>query len=198
MKKTLLLSILIAFIFSGCFSFSSLNPFSSDEEIKEGNTKKIELNGNIPDGAPQWIKEPYMTGFVTSLSSAKIKDNTNLSFDRKRALHKAGLSLVKNIYSNTKKLYIDYAKKTNSLKDKEEQIKKLAEHISLKALTKSTDKKSWIDSDKSFYILIGVETDFVIEQIQKSSKLIFESNDLLYESFLSNKAQKDIRKRLNN
>lgn len=197
MIRTIFSTIFIVFVFTGCFSLSFLNPFSSDEDsTNETVQEELQIDEDSLEDAPLWLKEAFLEGNLTALSSAQIKDDTNLSFDRKRALHKAGRVLVKDIFEKSVKIYEEYAIKTNSLKDKKEDIKKLAKQISLKALSKSKDKRSWISPDKKFFILIGVETNYVIELIQNGSKLLFEENDIHFKEFSSNDAKNRIEKLL--
>ena len=98
MKKTLLLSIILSFVFGGCFSFQSLNPFSSkEEEKKEVVKKEIET----PDNAPLWLEQRYIKNHISAIGATQNIEEEELSFYKKRALLAAGNNLLKKIYIKT-------------------------------------------------------------------------------------------------
>lgn len=196
MKKTLILSIILSIIFSGCFSFSSLNPFSEEKE-EPAQIKEIE----IPDDAPLWLVEKKVKNNVSAIGLSKTKkklDKSELEFQKQKALISASQNLTKKIYFKTIKLFKNYIEKLDNPNIFDKDIKKFAEHISLKSLTYSKIENTWISSENELYVQIAVDSLKVAEQIQHASKLLFDVNKTLYQNFLSNRAKKDIIKELEN
>ena len=196
MKKTLLLSIFISITFSACFSLQSLNPFSDEKKTLE--KKEIE----IPSNAPKWLEEKKVKNHISSLGlSVSKKENSKLdkkefNFHKQKALISASQNLTKKIYLKTLTLYRNYLEKLENTNIFDKDIKKFAEHIALKSLTHSKVVNTWTNEDNKLYIQIAVDSNIVLKQIQSSSKLLFEINQSLYREFLSNRAQKDIIKKL--
>lgn len=188
MKKTLFLSIILAFFYSGCFSVPNINPFSKEE--KKVEKKEIQ----IPKDAPSWVFEAKMPGYITQLGVATNIDKKEFDFHRKKALINASHKLTKKIYVRTLKLYKDYEEEKEKASTYDKDIKKFSEHISLKSLTHSRIKNIWVSKDNQLFIQIAVESDIVTKQIQNTSKLLFDVDQDLYRAFLSNRAQKDINK----
>ena len=195
MKKTLFLSIIFTLIFSGCFSFSSLNPFSTEKEIVQ--KKEIE----IPEDSPLWLVERRINNTISAIGYSKTKkelDKKELEFQKQKALITASQNLAKKIYLKTINLYKNYMEKLENPNVFDKDIKKFAEHISLKSLTHSKIINTWISSNDELYIQIAVDSSKVAEQIQYSSKLLFNVDKTLYQNFLSNRAKIDIIKELEN
>ncbi len=181
MKKTLFLSIIVSVLFSGCFY-----PFSS----KTVTTPKKEVS--LPANSPSWLINPDKKGYITQIGATTEIDKKEFNFHRQKALINASHNLTKKIYINTLKLYRDYEEETNDALTYDKDIKKFAEHISLKSLTHSKIINTWISSDNQLFVQISVPSDIVTEQIQNNSKLLFKINQNLYKNFLSNRAKKDI------
>ncbi len=187
-RQTLFLSIFLSLFFTGCFSISSLNPFSSSKEEK----KEIE----IPSDAPSWLQKRNIKNHIEALGLTKNIDKKELQFHTKKALIGASHNLTKKIYAKTLYLYKAYLEKLDNPHVFDKDIKKFAEHISLKSLTHSKIINSWISSDNELFIQLGVDSNIVAEQIQQSSKLLFDVDKKLYQNFLSNRSKKDIIKYL--
>ena len=196
MKKTLFISILFIVFFAGCFSTSTLNPFSSEEK-ESVQIKEIE----IPDDAPLWLVEKKIENNISSIGfseTTKKLDKSELEFLKQKALISASQNLTKKIYFKTIKLFKDYVEKLDNPNIFDKDIKKFAEHISLKSLTYSKIVNTWASSNDKLYIQIAVDSITVAEQIQHTSKLLFDVDKKLYQNFLSNRAKKDIIKELEN
>lgn len=190
MKKNLLVSIFLVFILSGCFSVQSVNPFSKDKE----STEKKEIE--VPDDAPSWIEERRLKNNITALGATKNVDKKDLDLHKRKALIVASNNLLKRVYVKTVNIYKNYLEKLDNPNVFDKDIKKFAEHISLKALTRSKIKNSWISKKNELFIQIAVDSDIVAQEIQHNAKLLFETNKTLYHNLLSNRAKKDIIKEL--
>lgn len=189
MKKTLLLSFLLVFSFAGCFSMQSVNPFSSDEEEKK---EVVKQEIETPDDAPLWLEQRFVKNHISAIGATKNLEEEELNFYKKRAILAAGNNLLKKIYVKTVNIYKEYAKDQEDIKVFDKDIKSFAEHISLKALTISKISHVWQSEERELYIQIIVDTNYVAEQIQHNSKLLFEKNKSLYHNFLSNRAKQNI------
>lgn len=180
MKRTIFLAVLVSIIFSGCFY-----PFTS-----EVTPQKKEIT--LPQDGPIWLINPEKSGYVTQIGAVDNVDKKELSFHKQRALINASHNLTKKLYTKILKLYRDYEEETNDALTYDKDVKKFAEHISLKSLTHSKVINTWLSSDNKLFVQIAVPSDTVTEQIQGSSKLLFKVNKNLYRKFLSNRAKKDI------
>lgn len=181
MKKALFLSILSIFLFSGCFY-----PFSSEVDTPK---KEIEL----PDDAPSWLVNSKKSGFITQVGATDNIDKKKFDFHKQKALINASHNFTKKLYSRIINLYKEYEEETEDNVAYDKDIKKFSEHISLKALTHARVLNTWVSKDNTLFIQIATDSDIVAEQIQNTSKLLFKVNRSLYQSFLSNRARKDIR-----
>ena len=194
MKRTLLLPIIlsvsIAILFSACFSVQTLNPFSSEKKVLE--KKEIE----IPSNAPKWLEEKSLKNHISSIGlSVTKKDNLDeeeFIFHRQKALISASQNLTKKIYLKTLNLYTNYLEKLDNPNVYDKDIKNFAEHIALKSLTHSKIVNNWLSDENKLFVQIAVDSEIVANQIQNTSKLIFDVNKSLYTEFLSNRARKDI------
>ncbi len=190
MKKSILLTIFLIFIFNGCFAFHSLNPFLKDEE----NISKKEIK--VPNNAPIWIENRKIKNHITALGATKNVDIQKLDIFKKRTLIVAGNNLIKRVYIKTFNIYKTYLKKLDNPNIFDKDIKKTAEHISLKVLNFAEIKNSWLSEEKELFLQIAVDLNSIAEQIQQSSKSLFKTDKQLYENFLSNKAKKEIIEKL--
>lgn len=187
MIKNLLAIISLTFIFSGCFSLSSLNPFSDDEEtVKEVKPTKI------PEDAPIWVKEINEKDSISIVAFSYIKDAEVKEFDKKRTLLIASNILSKKIYSKVIKFYKEYEKKLVTPMTFDKDLKNIAKQISLKAVSKSKIKNSWLSKDNRLYVSLAVDSAFLATQIQNESKNIYKVDKILYKNILSNRAKAQI------
>ena len=194
MKKTLLLSIILTFVFGGCFSLQSLNPFSSDEKEEKKEVVKKEIEA--PDDAPLWLEQRYVKNHISAIGATQNVDKEELSFYKKRALLAAGNNLLKKIYVKTVSIYKEYAQTQEGIKVFDKDIKGISEHISLKALASSKIKHTWQSEDEELFVQIVIDTNYVAQEIQNYSKKLFESNQELYQNLLSNRAKQEIIEKL--
>ncbi len=190
MKKNIFFILISTFLLTGCFSLSSINPFSDSK-------KKIEKEEiEIPSNSPAWLIDIKIKNNITSIGFVKDVKEENLNFYKQKALIVASNNLLKRIYSKTGKLYKAYTEKLDNPKVFDKDIKKFAEHISLKSLTYSKVVNTWISEDKELYLQLAVDSNNVATQIQNTSKLLFDVDKMLYQYFLSNRANKEIIKYL--
>jgi len=190
MKKNIFFILISTFLLTGCFSLSSINPFSDSK-------KKIEKEEiEIPSNAPAWLIDTKIKNNITSIGFVKDVKEENLDFYKQKALIVASNNLLKRIYSKTGKLYKAYTEKLDNPKVFDKDIKKFAEHISLKSLTYSKVVNTWISEDKELYLQLAVDSNNVATQVQNTSKLLFDVDKMLYQYFLSNRANKEIIKYL--
>ncbi|WP_421715763.1 hypothetical protein [Arcobacter arenosus] len=186
MKKNILFILVSTFLLTGCFSVSSLNPFSDSK-------KKVEIEEiEIPSNAPAWLIDNKIKNNITAIGFVKEIKEENLDFYKQKALIGASNNLLKRIYSKTGRLYKAYTEKLDNPKVFDKDIKKFAEHISLKSLTYSKVVNTWISEDKELYVQLAVDSNTVATQIQNTSKLLFDVDKMLYQYFLSNRANKEI------
>jgi hypothetical protein len=192
MKKNILFILVSTFLLTGCFSVSSLNPFSDSK-------KKVEIEEiEIPSNAPAWLIDNKIKNNITAIGFVKDVKEENLDFYKQKALIGASNNLLKRIYSKTGRLYKAYTEKLDNPKVFDKDIKKFTEHISLKSLTYSKVINTWISEDKELYVQLAVDSNTVATQIQNTSKLLFDVNKMLYQYFLSNRANKEIIQYLEN
>jgi len=192
MKKSFFLSFIFIFILNGCFSVKKINEtvnpfakFSTKEEIE------------APNKAPSWIKEKKLDKHIVSIGATKsIEGNRkdNIDFLIKKALISAKNNQLKKVYSRTIFLYRNYLEKINNQRVFNKDIKGMAEHIALKAITKAKVKKHWISPNQELFILLAVKSDTVANYIQEGSKKLFKKDEKLYQEFLSNLAKEEIVK----
>lgn len=179
---------------TGCFSVSnsidSINPFSEKKVIAK---EKVEIG--IPSDAPLWLQEKNLPNQISAIGLVKNIQEDQLDLFKQQALIGASNNLLKRIYLKTGKLYKAYTEKLENPKIFDKDIKKFSEHIALKSLTYSTVKNSWIDKSDNkndLYLQISVDSSKVAEQIQQTSKLLFDSDQMLFQHFLSNRANQEI------
>ena len=170
MKKNILLLIAALFLFSGCFSLSSLNPFSDTKESE--NKKVIE----IPDNAPSWLQEDEETGNITALGATKYLQINEEKLNKQKALISAGNNLSRKIYIKTVLIYKEYLEEAPSNNIFEKDIKDSAKNVALNCLKISRIKGFWQSDEKELYTKISVETQTVVKEIQQISKKLFNQD----------------------
>lgn len=184
MKKTFFLSIIFTILFSGCFS---LNPFS---DTKEEPKKEIE----IPSDAPTWLIERRVKNNITAIGMSKNVNKEEFTSYKEKAFLGASHNLARKIYIKTFKLYKEYAEKDGHTNVFEKDIQEVAKKISMKTLAYAKLKNIWLSKEKNLYVQIGLDSNTLAEQIQLSSKELFEVNQNLYHNFLSNRVKANIIK----
>lgn len=190
LKKLIFIPIL--FLLTGCISVSNLNPFLDEKE-----NRQIEIT--TPSNAPLWLQEKSLEDHISSIGLSKDIKNKREDFYKQEAYLVASNNLLKKIYLKVGKLFTKYSEASNNTHVFDKDIKRFSEHISLKAVTYAKVKNSWIDKNEyNYYIQIGVDTKKVAELIQQTSKLLFEVDKNLYQNFLSNRAQIELIKYLEN
>ncbi|WP_320035804.1 hypothetical protein [Halarcobacter sp.] len=189
MKKSFILSVLIISLFGGCFSFSSLNPFSDSKD--DENRVKIE----IPDEAPIWLKEQKEKNNIVALGATKNVNQEQPKLSKQKALISAGHNLSRKVYIKTMKILKNYLEKVPS-KVFEKDLRKEAEQIALKSLDKAKIIGFWENNKKQLFTLIKLDTSTLAEDIQLSSKKLFNVDYHLYENILSNRAKAQIMRQL--
>lgn len=182
MKKSFILSFLIISLFSGCFSFSSLNPFSDSKD----DENRVEIE--IPDEAPIWLKEQKEKNNIVALGATKNIKPNQLKLSKQKALINAGHNLSRKVYIKSLKILKNYLKKVPS-KVFEKDIKKEAEQIALKSLDKAKIKGFWQSNENQLFTLIKIDTSILAKDIQLSSKRLFKVDFNLYENILSDRAK---------
>jgi len=193
MKKNFLLLLFSIFLFSGCFSFSSLNPFSDSDRKKETQNKTQIV---VPDEAPQWLKDEKEENAIFAIGITKDTNIDNLKFFKQRALINAGNNLSRKIFIKTVLIYQNYLKKASENEVFENDIRDNAKEVALQSLKLSKIKGFWENSSKKLFVRIKVDTKIVAEQIQQNSKKLFKVDQKLYENILSNRAKEDLIKEL--
>lgn len=190
MKKNFLLLLLSAFLFSGCFSLSFLNPFSDSEDEKQ---ERVEIE--IPDDAPLWLEGPESKGTIYAIGVTKNIRKDQLHIFKQKALINASQNLSRKIYAKTVNIYREYLEEVPSeIFDKD--IEKEAQQVALRSLELAKVKGFWASSEKELYTLIKIDMRDLAEQIQLGSKNVFKVDKNLYEKILSNRAKEDIIEKL--
>jgi len=184
MIKTFISIVFFLSFFSGCFSISSINPFSDN-----GDTNKESKITKIPENAPKWIKEPHEKNYVCIVGFSYIKGTKVEEFDKKRTLLNASNKLSNKIYLKTINYYKEYEKKLDNPVTFHKDLQNIAKQISLKSISKGTIKDSWLSNDNRLYVRLAVESEFIAQQIQIDSKKIFKVDKTLYKHILSNRAK---------
>lgn len=113
-----LITISLTFLLTGCFSVSSLNPFSNSKEEEKSITEKTTINEeiDIPSDAPKWLVNTSLRNNITSIGIAKVVDEEKLDFYKQKALIAASNNLLKKIYFKTGRLYKAYTEKLDNQK----------------------------------------------------------------------------------
>ena len=186
MVKSFFLSLILIFIFTGCFSLSSINPF--EDSVKSSSQENIEL----PQNAPVWLKTKDKNT-IFAIGIAKIKEETLSDFDKKRALIVAGNNLSRKIYSKSYNFLKDYENRLTNPKTFDNDVKRVSEQIALKSLQKSKIKNFWQYENRVF-VKIYIDSYFVAKLIQDGSKELYDVNSMLYKNILSNRAKVEIKK----
>lgn len=185
MKKLLVFPIL--FLLSGCFSLSSLNPFSYS--FFEDESLKIV----VPSNSPKWLQDNHINNHLSAIGLSKKIQEKKKEFYEKEVYLSASNNLLNKIYLKSGKLYKLYSNDTKNEHLFEKDIKEFAKKVSLKALTYAKVKNRWLDKkENSYYIQISINTEILAEIIQENSKQLFDENKTLYENFLSEDAKKEI------
>ncbi len=185
-KSNLILLILFVFVFIGCFSSKTLDSSKTNEKtVSKKEPELVYINNE-----PSWIKNKNIKNHITALGVAKNIDDSVV----KRAFIVAGNNFLKRVYTKTVYIYKEYLKKLDNPNIFDKDIKKVAEHVSLKSfhLAKTKIKDTWLSQNDELFLRLAVATNIVAEQIQEGSKSLFTVDEQLYENFLSNRAKNKI------
>lgn len=183
MKFSILLSISLSVLLTGCFFSSNKMQTAKDNLIIDKN-------------APYWLNDSKVIGYITQIGVAKNIDKKRFSFNRQKALLDARYKLTRKLYIKTQDIYNTYEKENDNKSSFDKDIKNISQQVSLQSIKKSKVINSWLSPNNTLYIQVSIKSSIVAKNIQKKSKSLFNKNKGLYTNFLSNEAFIKISKRL--
>jgi hypothetical protein len=191
MKKTIFLKILVTTaiiaIFVGCGS----------KEAKVSPEAKGYTDPMF-DGAPQWVIAPYMEGTVVALGVAGPNAGNDYSFQVEEAVADGRTKLARRIEVKVKTMFKQF-KATTGAQNKgtyDKATSSVSKQVSNQTLKGTKMINSWINKQKTLFVLVGIDSEEVAKMTDAQTKSSFKNDKALYQEFKSKKAFDELDKEL--
>lgn len=179
-KMSLLLSIVLSiFIFNACSSTASFIP--------------PEL-----EGSPKWVMNPSMEGSMASMGSAPTNAGGDFSFQRNQAIADARNNMATQMKVKVSTMIKSFKAATGAKADAtfDQSATQVSKQIASNTLVGSKTKDVWINKFGTMFVLLTLDTEAVIEQMDKAIKTSMGNEKAVYQKFLAKRAQDDLAKEL--
>jgi len=189
MKKMILKSSLItmaamSMLISGC---SSPQPDPVDPN------KGIYIDPKF-DGAPQWVLQPEMVGFVTGLGISKKNVTDDIGFQREEATANGRVNIAKTL--NVKASNILLSHKSSTAETFDQASSSTTEVFTSESLQNTRVKNTWINRNGTMFVLMYISSEEIISQLDKAAKTSYKDDKAGYQKYEAAKANGDLQKRI--
>ena len=175
-------------IFIFLFSVLMFNACSSTPSAPSGEL----------DGAPTWVLLPSIEGAMSDLGSAPANAGGDISFQRNQAMADGRDNLARQMATKVSNMIKSFKASTGSKADAtfDQSSEQVSKQIASETLSGTKAKTVWISKSGTMYVLMVLDTEAIIEQMDKSIKTSMGNEKAVYQKFLAKKAQDELSKEL--
>ena len=174
----------IATILSGCMG--SQAPEKQDEA-----DFRCKQDGQL---APKWTCNPYLEGSIVGLGVAPKNAGNDLGMQRAEATAEGRDALATQLSVKVSTLFKSYKATTGSGTDStfDKSNSKVSKQLASQTLVGSRGVESWTSNNGTLYILVGLSSDPVKQQMETAVKTSFKNDKAMYQKFLAAKADGEL------
>ena len=151
------------------------------------------------NGMPEWVHNPRVEGYITSLGVANPNKGDDIALQRSEAMAVARDDMARQIETKIGSLVDKFAESTGSGENESyaRDVKIKIRNVAKMKLRGSRPQKSWMSPSGKLYLLMTLETKEVINILKQS---VDNQNDkeIKFQRFLSEKNQKELERELEN
>jgi len=150
--------------------------------------------------APKWVTLPQVDGFIAEIGSASQNAGDDFNFQREEAMSNARENLAKQIEIKVNTMFKSFNASTGSGKNTifDKSIEQVSKQIASKTLFGSRVKDTWISKNGTLFVLMVIDTKVIEDYMEYAIKTSFNNDRGLHRRFLASKAQKELKKELEN
>lgn len=187
MKKNLLKIVsvaLIATVLVGCSA--KLSP----EEQAEADFR-CKQNGQL---APKWTCNPYLEGSIVALGVAPRNAGNDYGMQRTEAMAGARDELARQLSVKVSNLFKSFKATTGSNGDStfDKANSDVSKQLASETLQGTRPVETWQGNDGTLYLLVGLNTSAVKQEMDKAVKTSFKNDQAMYQKFLAAKADGEL------
>lgn len=149
-------------------------------------------------GAPEWVLNPNVDGYIADIGSAKPNAGNDYSLQREEAIADARNNLVRQIEIKVNNMFKSY-KTTTGTGDNgtyDSTVESVSKQIASRTLVGSKMVKQWRSKTGTLYVLVVLDSTNVANMIGNSIKTSFNNDEAMYKRFLADKAQGELEAEL--
>jgi hypothetical protein len=191
MKKVLLVvaALMATFVFTGCAGSSTAETTPAPETPAVSG----EGAGRCLVGAPDWVMMGGVEGEVSAIGAAPVS-KAGIPFSRNMAMSAARDEMARAMNVKVNNMIKNFTQVTG-IGDSETVDRVSADvskQIASETLQGTTQKAFWISPCDEVYVLIGIDANFVKEQVKNSVASSYQNDAALWQQFQSQKAQDEL------
>ena len=157
--------------------------------------------GNVSNdlkGAPQWVFNPSVEGSIASMGSAPRNAGNDFSFQRQEAMANARDELARQMEVKVSNMFKSFKASTGSGEDAtfDRSAENVSKQIASKSLQGTRPINTWVSPNGTMFIHMIIDTDSVIEVMDKVAKTSYKNDKAIYQKFLAKKAQDELKEEL--
>lgn len=146
------------------------------------------------DGAPSWVMNPNVDGYISDIGSAKPNAGNDFSLQREEAIADARNNLVRQIDIKVSNMFKSYKSTTGSGANAtyEATTDSVSKQVASQSLQGSKMKEMWRSKTGTLYVLVVLPTQKVEKEMAESIKTSFKNDEAMYQRFLADQAQGEL------
>jgi hypothetical protein len=174
----------IATILSGCMG-------SQAPEKQDESDFRCKQDGQL---APKWTCNPYLEGSIVGLGVAPKNAGNDLGMQRTEATAEGRDALATQLSVKVSNLFKSYKATTGSGSDStfDKSNSKVSKQLASQTLVGSRGVESWTSNNGTLYILVGLSSEPVKQQMETAVKTSFKNDKAMYQKFLAAKADGEL------
>ena len=175
---------LLATLLTGCFGDKS-------PEIQDNADFRCKQDGQL---APKWTCNPYLEGSIVGLGVAPKNAGNDLGMQRAEAVAEGRDALVTQISVKVSNLFKSYKATTGAQAEStfDKANSKVSKQLASETLVGSRAVESWTSDNGTLYVLVGLNSEPVKQQMENTVKTSFKNDKAMYQKFLAAKAHGEL------
>jgi hypothetical protein len=162
------------------------------------STPSVETSKGELSGAPKWVLMPFVEGSMSDIGSAPSNAGGDVSFQRNQAMADARDNLARQMGVKVGNMIKSFKASTGAKADAtfDQSSEQVSKQIASQTLVGTKIKDAWISDSGTMYVLVVLDTEAVIDQMDKNIKTSMGNEKAMYQKFLAKKSQDELAKEL--
>jgi membrane-bound lytic murein transglycosylase len=184
MKKTIL-KLVTAATMAALLTACTAQPEEAEADFR------CKQNGQL---APKWTCNPYLEGSIVALGVAPKNAGNDYGMQRTEAMSSARDELTRQLSVKVSNLFKSFKATTGSGTDAtfDKSNSDVSKQLASQTLQGSKAVESWQSDEGTLYLLVGLNTGAVKEDMGEAVKTSFKNDKAMYQKFLAAKADGEL------